>query len=93
MRRLRKNKIDDRAMESAERHYAKSAALMAGAGKLLTDYIANSSWGNRITIDVSLQLLEEARGELQAGDFQHRKAKDPANRNRMPRKRRAGGKA
>ena len=57
------------AIEDAERRercHAKAAALTAGAAKLMTDFIAYSTWGQSITLDVTLDLLEEARDELRA---------------------------
>lgn len=69
---LRKfSKVDEEKLGQSERHNAKAAALMAGAEKLLTDFIGNQSWGTEITIDVALELLEEAKRERAAGVFMY----------------------
>ena len=74
-RMLRKfSKVDEEKLGQSERHKAKAAALMAGAEKLLTDFIGNQSWGTEITIDVSLELLEEAKRERAAGAFVYNNA-------------------
>lgn len=56
-------KPDDKVMENAERHHAKAAGLVAGAAKLLTDFINGCSWGTDIAIDAAILLLEDARRE------------------------------
>lgn len=51
------------ALSRAEHHYAKSVALMAGAAKILDGFVAGTSWGDETTVDVCIELLEEARAE------------------------------
>ena len=74
-RMLRKfSKVDEGKLGQSERHHAKAAALIAGAEKLMSDFIGNQSWGTEITIDVSLELLEEAKRERAAGAFMYKNA-------------------
>lgn len=53
----------DEAMELAERHHAKASGLVAGATRLLSDFINGTSWGTEIAIDAAIELLHEARVE------------------------------
>ncbi len=58
-----KKKFDpahEKAMENAERCFAKSAALMTGVSKLITE-IGGTSWGDSIVLDVCLELLQDAK--------------------------------
>lgn len=73
-RNPKSKKIDEEAMEQAERHNCKCAALMAGAGKILTDFIGNQMWGNDTTIDVALQLLRQAKKEREYSQDCYKKA-------------------
>lgn len=61
------NPMDDKAMEDAERCYAKSSAIMAGAARLLTDHIANTSWGTDIVLDICIVLLQDAKSLRDSG--------------------------
>ena len=63
--RGKRKKPDYDEMVAREKHYAKAAALAAGAGKLLTEWWQN--WGNETTIEVALSLLEQARAEQRLG--------------------------
>lgn len=65
----------ERAVDCAERHYAKAAALMAGAVSLLNDRTGEVRWPGDVTADVAIQLLEESIQERDAARAQQRKAK------------------
>lgn len=59
--RLTFTKVNEAEQELAERNFAKSEALVAGASKLLNDHIAGTSWGPGIAIDVAMELLAYAK--------------------------------
>lgn len=62
MKRPRTNKrVTALKMERAERHHAEAAALIAGATKLLSDFVNGTSWGTEIALDVSIRLLANAK--------------------------------
>jgi len=66
-------KIDEVAMEAAERHYAKAEALTFGAGKLL----AGTMWVAEIVNDVAMQLLCEAKEQRREGRIRSAEARAP----------------
>ena len=81
------------AEESAERSFAKSDALVAGASKLLNEWINGTSWGPEIVIDVAIELLEQARLERTLGHQKYDAARPkPSNVKPKSRKRFAGRK-
>jgi hypothetical protein len=69
-------KIDEVAMEAAERHYAKAEALTFGAGKLLAG-TEHSMWGAEIVNDVAMQLLCEAKEQRREGRIRSAEARAP----------------
>lgn len=71
----KRSKVDEVAMAAAERHFAKADALVAGVGKLLTEHIGGGSWGPEMSLDVSIELLDEARGEREQARAQYKAAK------------------
>ena len=73
----RVKRLDLFALDASERHYCKSAALVAGATKVLSDFVNGTSWGTDAAIDIAVQLLEEAKGERQEGRRQAEKASNP----------------
>lgn len=66
--RLKQPKVDDAEMQLAERNYAKTAALIYGACRLLQDHIAGTSWGQDIAIDVAMEMLMYAKESRAFGD-------------------------
>ncbi len=60
---LKPKRFSDKQLEDVEEmetEHCRAAALIAGANKIMTDFVNGSSWGTRITIDVASELLEEA---------------------------------
>lgn len=76
-----KDLIPPEKVKEAEIHSAVANGLMAGAGKLLTDFIGGSSWGMDITIEAVSQLLREAKVEY----FVARRIYEKPNLNPIPR--------
>lgn len=68
--------IDEVAVELAERHHAKAAGLIAGATRLLSDFINGTAWGSDISIDAAIELLHEARVERERAKQSFRERRD-----------------
>jgi hypothetical protein len=64
---MKKPIIDNELADAADRHSAKVSALLAGVSKFLTEFIAGNTWGNETTIEVAIDLLQQAKQECHAG--------------------------
>lgn len=54
-------------LEAAELESCKSAALIAGAAKILTDFVNGTSWGTLAAIGAAEDLLDDARSAHEYG--------------------------
>jgi hypothetical protein len=96
MKPKRRVRVNVLALEQSERYFARADALMAGAVKVMSEWMNGTSWGPEIAIDVASQLLEEARQARASAMAVHDGAYQrlgTANAKPKSRKRSAGGKA
>lgn len=68
----RRKPVDEEAIANGERYRARASALMAGCGKLLTDF-SFTAWNDATTVGVCLDLLLQAKGALEASRVEYAK--------------------
>jgi hypothetical protein len=86
---MRPKKVDrdeERMMTSMEKESCKSAALIAGASKILNDFVNGSSWGVETSIEVAQELLSMARSSEESARSFARLANPGPGRTRRPRR-------